>query len=227
MSPKLEVIPDGDWPRRVAERFASFVARTPDARICLPTGDTVVRLYSTIAEIVDFGGLTVFLLDEFGGLPENDPGRCQSMIERHLLRMVRERPKLHLPPVDPPEPARYEALVDDGGLDLALVGLGPNGHIGMNEPGSRVDSPTRVVELARTTREQATGYGATEPPTWGVTLGLRPLLEAREIWLLVTGAHKRGILHRTLEGPIGSDVPATFLRRHPNLVVYADESAAG
>ena len=117
-------------------------------------------------------------------------------------------------------------LVEDGGLDLALVGLGANGHIGMNEPGSGPESETRVVELATSTTEHAADYGATRRPTWGVTLGLRQILEAREVWMLVTGSAKRGILSEALEGEIRHEVPATYLRTHPNLRVFADDLAA-
>lgn len=223
----LEVVADADWPRRVAADFGSFLAQRPGARVCLPTGDTVIDFYAAVAETADLGGVTVFLLDEFGGLPEGDPGRCSTMIERHLLDLLPNRPTVHVPSVDPPDPARYEALVDDGGLDLAIVGLGGNGHIGMNEPGSDARSPTRVVELASETTAHAVEYGATEPPTWGVTLGMRPLLDARAIWLLVTGTHKREILGRALHDPVGPDVPATLLRRHPACTVYADVSAVG
>jgi len=187
----------------------------------------VEPFYRKVSTIPRLDHLTVFLLDEFGGLPPGDPGLCASMIRRHLLDRLGEEPTVHVPATDPPNPEGYEALVDDGGLDLAILGLGANGHVGMNEPGSTPDTPTRVVELAPTTSEHAEEYGATETPTWGVTLGLRPLLEAGEVWLLVTGAHKREILNAALHGPIAPEVPASFLRRHPSFKVFADASAAG
>ena len=112
-------------------------------------------------------------------------------------------------------------------LDLALVGLGMNGHVGFNEPGSRPGDPTRVVRLARSSREAATArYGAVQPPTGGITVGLARLLEADEAWLLVTGAHKASILRRALRLPEGPDCPASYLRRHARLTVFADEAAA-
>ncbi len=113
------------------------------------------------------------------------------------------------------------------GLDLVLLGLGMNGHVGLNEPGSEADSPTRVVEIADSSRSAATErYGAATAPTRGITLGMDRLLTADEVWLLVRGERKAAILARTLEGPEGPDVPATFLRRHPRFTVFADRSAA-
>ena len=133
--------------------------------------------------------------------------------------------------VDGPHPeaacAAFEAEGEEaGGIDLVVLGLGRNGHVGMNEPGSRIDSPTRVVELTPPTRDAAIGYGADPPPTHGVTLGMAPILTAREIWLLATGPEKREILHRVLEGPTSPDVPATLLLGHQRLAVVVDEAAA-
>ncbi len=224
---KLEVIPDARWASEIARRLLVFVAANPQARICLPTGKTVEPVYAELAGSQAMAGATVFLLDEFGGLPEDDPARCVNMINRHLLDHLGARPAMHVPAVDPPDPDGYQALVSSGGLDLAILGLGANGHIGMNEPGSTIDSPTRVVELAATTSEHAALYGATAPPSWGVTLGMAQLIDAAEVWVVVTGAHKREILRKAIEGPMGPDVPASLLREHPNLTVLADESAAG
>lgn len=107
------------------------------------------------------------------------------------------------------------------------MGLGLNGHIGFNEPGSTADSPTRVVNLEARSQAVATDrYGAGAVPVRGITLGLARLLVADEIWLLVTGERKADVLRRALEGPEGSDCPASFLRRHPSLRVLADGAAA-
>jgi glucosamine-6-phosphate deaminase len=121
---------------------------------------------------------------------------------------------------------RFDSLVGDGGLDLTLLGLGGNGHLGLNEPGTAVDSPTRVAELAPSTADAVRGYDPDADPVDGMTLGLKRILASDEIWLLVTGSHKAPILERTINGPISSDLPASFLRDHPNAVVYADRSAA-
>jgi glucosamine-6-phosphate deaminase len=228
LSHRLEVMPDDAWAARAAEAFEQRVR--PGLRLCLPTGDTVRPFYREVAERATLEGVEVFLLDEFGGLPEGDPGRCEELIKRDLLDRLSVAPMIRLPDVDATDPdaesLRYGDLVADGGIDLAIVGLGGNGHIGMNEPGSTPDLVTRVVNLASSTTEHALLYGATSAPTWGITIGLAELLQAGEVWLLVTGKHKQEILAKSLEGPIGPGVPASYLRRHPNLIVMADESAA-
>jgi hypothetical protein len=132
--------------------------------------------------------------------------------------------------VDGPDPDAAAARLDAAavGLDLALLGLGINGHVGFNEPGSRPDDPTRVVRLAASSRETATArYGATRVPTAGITVGLARILEAGEVWLLVTGERKASILRRALDEPEGPDCPASYLRRHDRLTVFADDAAAG
>jgi glucosamine-6-phosphate deaminase len=99
--------------------------------------------------------------------------------------------------------------------------------VGFNEPGSRPDDGTRLVRLAASSREAATArYGARSAPAGGITVGLARLLEARECWLLVTGSRKAAILRRALDEPEGPDCPASYLRRHPRLTVFADEPAA-
>jgi glucosamine-6-phosphate deaminase len=231
VSLRLEVIPDEDWAGLVVQKWTAFMNERPAARLCLPTGQTPRPLYARAARSIDFGQATVFLLDEFG-LPPGDPARCDAMLQRDLLAGMARPPAvlhtLNAQATDPEEECRrFENLVDDGGLDLTLLGLGANGHVGLNEPGTSADAPTRVVRLAPATKVAAGRYGSEREPEWGITLGLRPILDSREIWLLVTGSNKAEILERMLHGPIGPELPASFLRTHPNTVVLADESAAG
>lgn len=227
----LEVFSDESWAGECARRFERFMSDHPSPRLCLPTGVTMAPFYREVARKVDFDGATIFLLDEFGGLPVGDPGRCETMLREELLDLSRGEPEFLVPDVNAPDPEaeaiRYEGRIAGGGLDLAILGLGSNGHIGMNEPGSGPESPTRVVALEPSTTDHAReAYGATSSPTWGMTVGLAELLAAKEVWLLVTGRHKAAILETTLTGAIGPDVPATLLRDHPNALVLADASAA-
>jgi glucosamine-6-phosphate deaminase len=180
---------------------------------------------------VSLGDATIFLLDEFGGLPRDDPGRCESMIRRDLFDLVESEAELMVPDVDADDPAaeaaRYQTAIEDGGLDLVILGLGGNGHLGMNEPGSGRDSGTRVVSLASSTSDHAReSYGVSVPPQWGITVGLGQLLAAGELWLVVTGAHKAEVFKETMTAPIAPETPSTFLREHPHATVLADESAA-
>jgi len=189
-------------------------------------------MYQSFAETGgDLGRATVFVLDEFG-LPAGSPGRCDQMIKQDLLGLLDTQPalvdKIDIEATDLDEELkRYEEALRDGGLDLTILGLGQNGHLGLNEPGSSLDSVTRVVQLAAETGAHSLIYGSDRPATWGVTPGIDTLLASSELWLLVTGAHKAEILVRTMTADIGPEVPATFLRTHENVTVFADEDAAG
>jgi glucosamine-6-phosphate deaminase len=222
------VHPVDGWADAVAAELIGRLRATPRLRLVLPTGETPAPLYRALVRDSPAGlwaDATVILLDEYVGLGADDPAAGGPRLRRELVDHVRPGSFVD---VDPSEPDSSAATLDAAAvdLDLAVVGLGLNGHIGLNEPGSDAASPTRVVELHPRSREAATAYGAVEPPRRGITLGLARLLEAGELWLLVTGERKAAILRDALEGPETPDVPASFLRRHPRLRVLADEPAA-
>lgn len=188
-------------------------------------------MYRRFAELGgDLSQSSVILLDEFGLEPESE-SRCDAMIRRDLLDLLPGAPRsFHALDVDAhdlkEECHRYEALVRTSGLDIAMLGLGANGHLGLNEPGSLETSTTRVVQLTPETGEHAQAYGSNVAATWGMTLGIETLLTATEIWLLVTGEHKAKILARAVNDAGGPNVPATYLRNHSNVILFADEPAA-
>ena len=225
----LEIYSDRQWADLVTSKWIAYMRERRDARICLPTGETPRPIYALGAPVMDVSSTTMFLLDEFD-LPGESAARCDAMLQHDLLDLL-PRPPHEVHRLDPgaPDPvaecARFDALVDEGGLDLTLLGLGSNGHLGLNEPDARLDSPTRVVDLASATTRSAARYDPDARPVRGMTLGMRRIMESEEIWLLVTGPHKTAILDRVLSGPISSDVPASYLQNHPNTTVFADESA--
>ncbi len=197
-------------------------------RMVLPTGSTPRPVYRELAaRLPDLSDSEVFILDEFLGLPPGHPARCDTMIQQDLIALLERPPPVNAldPDVDDldAEAARYESLVGASTVDLTLLGLGLNGHIALNEPGSSPDDKARVVDLHPTT---VASMDAEPRPERGVTLGLANILASDEVWLLVSGAAKAEVLARAVEGPIGPDVPATYLRTHPNAVVFADEAAA-
>ena len=233
----VDILPASAWADHVAGLLADRLAARPDLVVCLPTGTTPLPVYEALPGILRARSLsaaaaTVVLLDEYVGLAAGHRARCDSMLRRGLLdRLDPGVARFISFEVDDLSPQAACTKVDAaisaaGGLDLVVLGLGRNGHIGMNEPGSAPDAPTRVVELAPSTRAAAMGYGADPPPTHGVTLGMEGILAAREIWLLATGAPKAEILSRTLDGPKTSDVPASLLRGHPGLRIIVDDEAA-
>ena len=236
MTLRVEVFASADWADRVAGRLAERIAADPSMRLCLPTGSTPLPVYERLPALlrerdVSTAEATVVLLDEYLGLPAGHPARCDATLRRALLDRFDAAPAFVRFEVDELDPAAacqaFSAALDRiGGLDLVLLGLGTNGHLGMNEPGSPVDAPTRPVELAPETASAARGYGADPPPTRGVTFGMGPIMAAPEVWLLATGERKAAVLQRALNGPIDPDCPASYLRLHPNAAILADDDAA-
>ena len=233
---ELIVLPVDAWAKRVAGDLVERLRSAPDLRLCLPTGDTPAPVYAALAARLESGEAsleraTIVLLDEWVGLGPDDAARCDGRLRRELLERVSPGPAaFHPVRVDELAPEQAAARHDDvaaGGLGLTLLGLGANGHVGFNEPGSTADSPTRVVTLEAGSGDAAVArYGAERVPEAGITLGVARLMASDEIWLLVSGARKAEILDQALRGPVGPDVPASFLRSHPRLRVIADTAAA-
>jgi glucosamine-6-phosphate deaminase len=232
---RLVILPAADWATTVAGELIGALRERPGLRLCLPTGDTPAPLYEALVAAeacgeVSFSAATIVMLDEWVGLPPGDPARCDVRLRRELVDRLRVPPvAVFAIDVGGPDAEAAAERHDEAAraLDLALLGLGMNGHVGFNEPGSRVEDGTRLVRLALSSRRAAVErYGASVVPTAGITVGLAPLLEARDCWLLVTGSRKASILRRALEEPEGPDCPASYLRRHARLTVFADELAA-
>jgi glucosamine-6-phosphate deaminase len=230
----VRVLPPTGWAAAVADAWEERLTERPGLRMCLATGSTPTPVYEAMtARPVSWSDAAVVLLDEWGDIPRDEPGSCDATLRRELLDHV-DLPAASFRAIDAwaddldAECAGVDAWLD-GGLDLAVLGVGTNGHLGMNEPGSPPDARTRRVALAEPTREGARRYfaGRIEPPTWGVTVGLRDLLAADEVWVLATGERKAGVVQASLHGPVATDVPASLVRRHPRLVWWLDEASAG
>lgn len=217
-------------PQALATAAADFICeavrQSPALSILVATGNTPMLTYTELGRRVaageaDFSRVTAVQLDEYLGLNENDPRSLWGWMERSFVTPLGIQKTVRLE-----DPATFDAEISAlGGVDLAILGLGPNGHLGFNEPPSFPDAPTRVLALTPESLESNRAYwGELSVPTRAVTAGMNVILSARSVLLLVSGAHKRGILRRTLEGPETPDVPASLLRRCP-LTVIADEAA--
>ena len=228
---------ESSWTAGVVSLWRDRLRTKPDLKMCLPSGTTPVRIYeqmshSVRAGLVSFERATVFALDEFGDLALDDPGRTRLMIQRQLIDAV-DLPAARYHFLDPDRAdlagqcADYDAAIG-GGFDLILLGLGLNGHLGMNEPDSPIDAGTRRADLhASTIRSSAAYFAHGNLPRWGLTVGLKTILASNEVWLLASGEAKAAIVERVLRGEVGAGVPATLLRHHSNCSVFLDPGAAG
>jgi glucosamine-6-phosphate deaminase len=236
--PDLVVLPDAAAvAARAAECVASLLAARPDAVLGLATGATMVPVYAGLAGARVAGRLslaraTSFNLDEYVGLERDDPASFAAFMRRHLGATDLDPARAHLPDGAAPDPdaeaRRYEAAIAEaGGLDLQLLGLGRNGHVAFNEPGSARASRTRVVALAPETREaNAPFFAGRTVPERAITVGIATILDARALLLVVTGQPKAAALAAALEGPVGPACPGSWLREHPRLTVLCDAAAA-
>lgn len=238
--PAVTVVDDAPAASRAAAAIIADVVRDdPQALLGLATGGTMIPVYAELAAIVARGELSLaqvasFNLDEYVGLPPDHPQSYRAFMEAHLAGPAGMDPaRIEIPSGMAPDPQaeadRYEALLAARGpVALQLLGLGGNGHIGFNEPGSAIDSRTRVVTLdPRTVADNARFFGqGEEVPHQAISMGVATILSARRILLVATGAGKAGAVRAMLEGPVGPDCPASFLRRHPSVQVILDEAAA-
>jgi glucosamine-6-phosphate deaminase len=250
---KWEVVPDaGRLAAGAAERLLAAVDADPRVVLGLPTGSTPIELYRRVVAACRlsrhcFAEATTFNLDEYVGLAPGHPGSYRSYMERHFLGHVDVDPaRAHVPDgtaaaalAAHPELSFEEALLAEcqryeeairaaGGLDVTFLGLGVNGHIAFNEPGSPFDSRTRVVELAAATRRaNARHFPGEHVPRRAITMGIGTILESRSIVLLASGTAKAPAVARLRGGEVGEGFPASVLHRHPDVTVLLDEGAAG
>lgn len=218
----------------VADTAAGLIAAAAPAALGVATGSTTEATHRLLVERRGVASSTVLmLLDDYLGLPVGHPQRYRSVIERHLVRPLGLSPhQLVGPDVDAHDPHRaavaYEAeIARRGGVDLQVLGIGRNGHIGFNEPGTPFDSRTRVVALASSTRCDNARFFAEpdEVPQRAITQGIATVLAARSLLLLAVGESKAAALAAMLFGEPTTDVPASALCTHPDLTVVADTAA--
>ncbi len=226
--------------RAAGSAVADLVRNKPTAVLGLATGGTPQRLYEELIrarreEGLDFSRVVTFNLDEYVGLGPNDSRSYHFYMWKNLFSHINIKPENARVPNGlaadvPASCAAYErAIAAAGGIDLQVLGLGENGHIGFNEPGSAFDSRTRVETLsAQTIRNNARFFGGDEKrvPRHSVTMGLATIMEARRILLLAFGDAKAAAVAAMIEGPVATKLPASVLQHHPDAQVFLDPSAA-
>ncbi|NPD16021.1 glucosamine-6-phosphate deaminase [Xinfangfangia sp. D13-10-4-6] len=237
---KVLILPDaGAAADRTADLLSAQLRAMPSSVLGLATGGTMEAVYARLVRLhreegLSFARASSFNLDEYVGLPPDHPCSYWHYMRQQLFDHVDiDLANAHLPQGDAADPEaeaiRYEAAISDAGqIDLQLLGLGLNGHIGFNEPTSSLNSATRIKTLTRSTRD-ANARFFTRPedvPQYAITMGIGTILRAAEVVLLAYGAAKAGVVAQMIEGPVTASCPASVLQMHQKATVVIDESAA-
>ncbi len=224
----------------MAARVAAALGARPALVLGLPTGRTPVGTYGELRRLhragtVSFARAVTFNLDEFAGIPPSHPGSFRTFMEAHLFSGT-DLPMSHIHFLDgtardlDAECERYEsAITSAGGLDLQLLGIGSNGHIGFNEPAAALAARTHRVRLAESTRhDNAPLFGGdhSRVPEEALSMGMGTILKAAEILLIATGARKARCVERMVNGPVSTQLPASFLQLHRSVELFVDAAAA-
>jgi glucosamine-6-phosphate deaminase len=226
--------------RGLASQIATAIARNPRLVLGLPTGRTPIPLYHELARLhaagrIDFARVATFNLDEFLGLSGADPRSYRAFMQRHLFDHIDvPRHRIHflngVAADVQRECVRYErAIARAGGIDLLILGLGANGHIGFNEPARALAALTHCTTLRLATRRaNAALFGGQVDavPRQALSMGMATILHAKRIVLIATGAGKAECVARMIEGPVTPHLPASFLQLHTEVEIWLDRAAA-
>lgn len=222
-----------------ADIFTETIHQKPNTVLGLATGSTPERMYELLVKAynqhkVSFREVTSFNLDEYVGISPSNPQSYHYYMNNKLFDNIDiSKQQTHLPEGNGSDLheicQQYEQKIKaSGGIDLQVLGIGLNGHIGFNEPGTSFDQATHVVELEQSTREANARFFTSidEVPTQAITMGIDTIMQSKQIILLVSGEKKADSLYQLLNQPVNESFPASILKEHSNVVIIADEAAA-
>ena len=228
-----------DVSRKAANIMSAQIIMKPNAVLGLATGSTPVGMYKQLIEWynkgdIDFSEVTTVNLDEYRGLPKEHPESYWSFMHRNLFDHVNIRPEaINLPDGTNPDAedacAKYNQIIHAvGGIDLQLLGIGHDGHIGFNEPGEAFELETHCVDLTSATIEaNKRFFDGNEDlvPKQAYTMGIKTIMQARKVLMVVNGTGKAEIVKKAFFGPVTPEVPASILQMHPDFTLVGDEEA--
>ena len=227
-----------DMSRKAANIISAQIILKPNSVLGLATGSTPIGTYSQLVDWykkgdLDFSEVTSVNLDEYKGLPGSNEQSYDYFMHQHLFDQVNIQERhTHLPngmePDSKKECERYEELIRSlGGVDLQLLGLGRNGHIGFNEPGDHFEDGTHCVDLKESTIEANKRFfeSADDVPKQAYSMGIGTIMRSKKILLVVSGEEKAQALKDSIYGPVTPEVPGSILRFHPDVTIIADEAA--
>lgn len=209
-----------------------------ESLICAATGNSPLKTYHLLAaefqqNIALFEQLRILKLDEWGGVEMQEPQTCESFLQENLLQPLhisRERYfAFESNPENPQQECnRVQAIINQQGpIDLCILGLGRNGHLGFNEPAEILQPHCHVVELSATSMQHSMAQAMQQKPTYGMTIGMVDILHSKKIILLVTGDNKKAVVTQLLEQRISTQLPTSLLWLHPNVECAIDEQVMG
>lgn len=230
--------------QQMSEEAALFVKKRilekPDIVLGLATGETPLGLYKELIKMyqkgdLDFSKITTFNLDEYLSLEPSHPQSYHFYMQQNFFKHINiKKENIFILNGMAEDIVAYcewyeNKIKEKGGIDLQILGIGRNGHIGFNEPGTDFNSITRVVSLEKTTIEDNARFfkNIEEVPRKAITMGIKTILDSKECLLLASGIKKREIVNRFLKGPVSSEVPASALKNHKNVTIILDKEAAG
>ena len=228
-----------DMSRAAAQEVASILNTKPNAVLGMATGSTPLGLYQELVrlhkeESLDFSQVTTFNLDEYVGLPVDHPQSYHHFMQENFFKHVNiPQQNIYIPLGTTSNYVAFcqwyeERIEQRGGVDLQILGIGSDGHIAFNEPGSSLSSRTRLKTLAKQTIEDNARFfdDPEDVPVYAITMGVGTILEASEIFLLANGAKKATAIAKAVEGPVTSMITASALQMHPSVKVFLEEEAA-
>lgn len=220
-----------------AELIVEEIRRKPDLLLCAASGSSPIRCYELLAEKRHaepqwFDRLRVLKLDEWGRLPMDDPATCEAYLRHYLIQPLGISDDRYFTFQSNPSDLQAECqrirslLAEHSPIDLCLLGLGVNGHLGLNEPADSLQAFTHIAQLSASSKKHSMLDKATRQPEYGMTLGMAEILAARKIVLLVSGANKREPLGRLRSPQISTAFPASLLWLHRDVTCFYDQEAA-
>jgi len=236
---KIEITKNDNIYRHVAQKMARQVMQKPDSVLCVTTGTTTKPIFDELVRLkqelnIDFSKAFAFNVDEYVGICNEDPASCYWRIKRELYVPVGLEDRFYVPNATEEDVnggvRRFQDMIDRlESIDLLLLNVGGNGHIAFNEPGTPFGSGVYIAELSRSTinaKKDSFG-GEGKMPKYGITMGIRSLMQAKKILFVACGTHKADIVKATIKGKVTEDVPSSVLQLHPAVEVIIDEHAAG
>lgn len=223
---------------KAAEIFKEQINSKPNSVLGLATGSTPVGMYNCLADMyskggIDFSKVTTFNLDEYYPISQNDEQSYHTFINDNLFSKINvDTSRIHIPNGETPDPAAeceaYEKeLARHGGVDLQILGIGRNGHIGFNEPGDRLNTKTHITALTTDTIDANARFfeSSDKVPTHALTIGISTIMSSKKIILLACGRSKHNAIKELFSNGITTDNPATMLKMHPDFTLICDSVA--